>query len=114
MFDWRDEELRKGIRNLFLNNLCVRREDKVLILTDTYKERVGELLFYFGSNLVPQISHLTYSPTGRHGIEPPEEVWRATFGKEFVSEIKEKELLEKILKKEISEGDELEVKELLL
>jgi aminopeptidase len=114
MFDWRDEELRRGIRNLFLNNLCVRREDKVLILTDTYKERVGELLFYFGSNLVPQISHLTYSPTRRHGIEPPEEVWRATFGEEFVSEIKEKELLEKILKKEISEGDELEVKELLL
>jgi len=114
MVDWRDEGLIRGVRNILINNLCVGRDDKVLILTDEGKEEVGELLFYFGSNLVPSISHLTYPETGRHGVEPPEVVWRATFGEEFVSELKGKGLLDRILKKEISEGDELEVKELLL
>jgi aminopeptidase len=114
MFDWKNEKIERGIRNLFLNNLCVNRQDKVLILSDSYKERVGELLFWFGSRFVPSISHLTYPPTGRHGIEPPEEVWKAAFGEEFVSEVKEKGIFERILKKEIEAGDELEVKEILL
>ncbi len=114
MFDWKDEKIEKGIRNLFLNNLCVNREDRVLILSDSFKERIGELLFWFGSKFVPAISHLTYAPTGRHGVEPPKEVWKAAFGEEFVSEISEKGLFERVLSKEIGEGDELEIKEILL
>ena len=114
MFDWKDKSLQRGVRNIFKHNLCANRNDRVLILSDIYKERVGELLFWFGSEFAPNISHLTYRPTGRHGLEPPEEVWRATFGREFVEEVKQKGLLERVLKKEISEGDELEIKEILL
>ena len=114
MYDWKDRRVQRAVRNIFRQNLCARREDKVLILTDTYKERVGELLFYFGSDFSSNISHLTYSPTGRHGLEPPEEVWRAAFGREFIEEVKQKGLFERILRKEITEGDELEIKEILL
>ncbi len=114
MFDWKDRTLQRGVRNIFRHNICANRSDRVLILTDTYKERVGELLFWFGSEFTPNIYHLTYRPTGRHGLEPPEEVWKAAFGVEFLQEIKEKGLLDRILKKEVSEGDELEVKEILL
>ena len=114
MFDWRDGKIRKAVKNIFKQNLCARKEDKILILTDTHKERAGELLFFFGSEISPNISHATYSPTERHGVEPPEEVWKATFGREFTEELKQKELLNKTLRKEITEGDELEIKEILL
>jgi len=114
MYDWKDEKLIRGVKNIFRHNLCVNRGDRVLVLTDTYKERVGELLFWFGTEFTPNVSHLTYRPTGRHGVEPPEEVWGAAFGKEFLEEVKGKGLFERILKKELSEGDELEVKEILL
>ncbi|TCK06621.1 aminopeptidase [Phorcysia thermohydrogeniphila] len=114
IWDWQDERIKKAIRNLFKHNLCVTKEDKVLILSDSYKERIGELFFFVGTSHTSSITHLSYSPTGRHGFEPPEEVWRATFGSEFVEELKQKNLLEKVLKKEITESEEEEVKEILL
>ena len=100
IWDWQDERIKRAIRNLFKHNLCVTKEDKVLILSDSYKERIGELFFFVGTAYTSSITHLSYSPTGRHGLEPPEEVWRATFGSEFVEELKQKKLLEKVLKKE--------------
>jgi len=114
IWDWKDEKVRKGVRKVLRQNLCAGKEDKVAVLTDTYKEKVGELLFWEATNLNIPVFHHTYQPTGRHGLEPPESVWRAVFGQEFVEEVKEKGLFERILKKEFSSSDELEVKEILL
>lgn len=114
IWDWHDEKVKKAIKNLFLENLCTSKDDRVLILSDTYKERIGELFFSVGTNFTSNISHLTYPPTGRHGIEPPEIVWKATFGFDFLKELKSKGLVEKVEKKEIAEEDEERVKELLL
>ncbi len=114
MFDWKDKMLQRGVIGIFKYNLCVNKSDKVFILSDTHKERVGELLFYFGSRFTSYMSHFTYKPTGRHGLEPPEEVWRAVFGTDFLEEVKRRGLLKKILDKKLSEEDEFEVKEILL
>ena len=114
LWDWHQEGIDRGVYSLFRHNLCAGKADKVLLLTDTYKERVGELMFHYGSPLCGELLHHTYQPTGRHGLEPPESVWRAAFGPEFVQELKEKGLLEKVLKKELTGDEEAEVKELLL
>ena len=96
-WDWKDEKVKRAVEKLFRQNLCAKKEDKVLIVSDAYKERIGELFFWYGTSVVPAVSHVTYAPTGRHGLEPPEEVWRATFGAEFVEELRNKGLLEKVL-----------------
>ena len=114
IWDWHDEKVRRAIKNLFIKNLCTSKEDKVLILSDTYKERIGELFFSVGTNFSNYILHLTYPPTGRHGLEPPEVVWRGTFGSEFVEELKSKGLFERIQRKELTQSDEEEIKEILL
>ncbi|WP_456342703.1 aminopeptidase [Thermovibrio sp.] len=114
IWDWKDEKVKRGVRKVLKQNLCCGKEDRLAVLTDTYKERVGELFFWEATNLNIPVFHHTYRPTGRHGLEPPESVWRAVFGEEFVSELKEKGLFEKILRKEITHSDELEVKEILL
>ncbi len=113
IWDWRDLEVRKAVRGIMNSNLCISGEDQLLILTDTFKERVGELIFAEASRMV-RTKHLTYEPTGESGIEPPEPVWRVTFGDDFVREMSRKGLLEKVMSKTVSEGDEEEIKEILL
>ncbi len=114
VWDWKDRKVEKAVRKLFRQNLCVSKEDRVVILSDFYKERIGEVLFRYGSSFAGSSLHVTYPPTGRHGIEPPEVVWRGVFGTEFVEELKSKGLFDKVLRKEVSEGDEVEIKEILL
>jgi len=114
IWDWQNEKIEKAVRNLFKQNLCAQKEEKILILSDTLKERIGEIFFNFGLNYVNNLKHVTYPPTGRHGLEPPEIVWTATFGREFTNELKSKELFEKVKNKEITENDEEEIKEILL
>jgi len=114
IWDWHDRRLAKGVRKLFKENLCLVRDDRLLILSDEEKERVGELLFHYGSAFVSNAAHYTYPTTGKHGVEPPEGVWVATFGREFVEELKSKGLFNKLLSKELTEADREEVKEILL
>ncbi|MEO2068671.1 MAG: aminopeptidase [Desulfurobacteriaceae bacterium] len=114
VWDWQDEKTKSAINNLYIENLCVSKEEKILILSDKIKERIGELLFSIGTKFTNYILHLTYEPTGRHGLEPPETVWRGTFGSEFVEELKKQGLFEKIQKKELTSEDEEKIKEILL
>ncbi len=114
IWDWKDRKIRRAIENLFLRNLCVNKHDRILILSDSFKERIGELFFLWGTKFSEEIVHVTYQPTGRHGLEPPQNVWTATFGNEFVEEIKSKDLLSRAFKKQVSDADEEEIKEILL
>ncbi len=114
IWDWKDRKVERAVFNVLKGNLCLSSDDKVLIVSDEDKERIGELLFFYATLITPKVVHITYPRTGRHGIEPPEKVWKAAFGEELVRELKEKGLMERILKKELSQQDELEIKELLL
>jgi len=114
LWDWRDERILRSIRNMFWHNLCVSKEDRLLVLSDTAKERIGELFFSVGSLHCACALHTTYPPTGRHGVEPPEQVWRATFGEDFTGEVREAGLMEKLLHKRLTEEDEEALKCILL
>ena len=114
IWDWKDEGVKKAILNVLKGNLCLNREDKLLIISDEDKEKIGELFFSYATSITPKVVHATYPKTGRHGVEPPEKVWKAAFGEDFIREIKEKGLMDKMLRKEVNQQDELEIKELLL
>jgi len=114
MWDWHDERMLKSIKNLFRYNLCVSREDNLLVLSDAVKERFGELFFSTGSLYCAKAIHTTYQPTKRHGAEPPELVWKATFGTDFLEEVRESNLMEKLLSKQLREEDEEKLKCILL
>lgn len=87
----------------------LREEESLLLLTDDTKDYLPELMEEFvkvGSELCSGVKHIVYPSTGRHGKEPPEEVWRTTFGDEAVEALKKAGLMEKILnKEEYSEDD---------
>ncbi len=114
VWDWKDKTVAKAIEKLFLQNLCVGKYDRVIIVSDCFKERMGELFFWFGTGFSSEITHVTYLPTGRHGLEPPQSVWIATFGDEFVEELKSKDLLRRVFEKQVSDADEEEIREILL
>jgi aminopeptidase len=53
-----------------------------------------------GSGLAKWVKKVCYTSLGEHGKEPPEEVWRVTFGDKAVDVLKEAGLFEKVLNKE--------------
>ncbi|RLJ70759.1 leucyl aminopeptidase (aminopeptidase T) [Hydrogenivirga caldilitoris] len=91
------------IRNLYKTNLNLNVKDRLLLFTDDEKDYLQELIEDFakvGREFTQNIKFTIYSSTKTHGAEPPEELWEITFGKEAISELKEKGLLEKVLMKE--------------
>ncbi len=94
---------KEQIRKLYRVNLNLKENEILLIFTDTEKEYLGELMEEFlevGRELTPHVRSLIYPPTGVHGREPPEELWRITFGDAAVDELVGKDLLWRILEKE--------------
>ncbi len=94
---------KEQIRNLYRTNLNLKKEEILLIFTDTEKEYLVDLLEEFrevGEELAREVRHLVYPSTGVHGREPPEELWRLTFGDAAVDELVQKDLLWRILDKD--------------
>ncbi|WP_457600083.1 aminopeptidase [Hydrogenivirga sp.] len=91
------------IRNLYRVNLNLKSDDRLLVFTDDEKGYLTELIDEFvqiGKEFTPDVSHGVYRSTKTHGAEPPEELWRLTFGDEAVNELRERDLLDKVLLKE--------------
>ncbi|WP_457569718.1 aminopeptidase [Desulfurobacterium sp.] len=111
--DFKDREVESALKNMAEENLCLKNNEMLLIVTDTYEADVGLRMFDVLKDYVKKAVHYTYFPTGRHGIEPPEDVWSAAFGKEAVERLKKDGLFEKILKKDINDDEETRVVEIL-
>ncbi len=93
----------REILNLFKVNLNLKPEESVLIFTDTEKDYLVELLPYFEKvalSITPSVRVASYPSLKVHGTEPPEELWRLTFGDEVVNTLKEKGYFQRILSKE--------------
>jgi leucyl aminopeptidase (aminopeptidase T) len=114
VWDWKDSDVKRASISILDENLCISKDDFLLILTDTYKERIGEILFHVANEKGTRTKHVTYQPTGESGREPPMPVWKAAFGEDFLSELISKDIFNRIERKEITESDEEEIKELLL
>jgi len=90
------------IRNLLSVNLNVKEGERVLVFTDDEKDYLLSLLEEF-EEVLPQFtsSYVTHHyPSLRvHGTEPPEDLWKVTFGEKAVESLKEAGYLEEILSK---------------
>ncbi|MCX8034087.1 MAG: hypothetical protein N3A00_02065, partial [Thermodesulfovibrio sp.] len=114
------------LENIFRINLKVKPDEKVLIFTDLIrkdeslsekeKERRKTLLDIaiklkdIGKDLCKKIIYFEYSATGSHGIEPPEELWRLAFGNKAIETLKKQGFLRKLLSKNTSKKELLEIK----
>ncbi|MEZ0362002.1 MAG: aminopeptidase [Hydrogenobacter sp.] len=91
------------IYRLYRVNMDLREWESILLLTDDEKDYLVELLYEFldvAKRITPKVRYLVYPSLKVHGTEPPEEVWRITFGDSAINMLKEANLLEKVLNKE--------------
>lgn len=119
----------KPLENIFKVNLKVKSHEKVLIFTDlirkeeklSEKERqrrsslieIASILKDIAKPLCKKIIYFEYPSTGSHGIEPPEELWKLAFGKKVIDRLKKTRLFNKLIMKNISKGEILEVKKII-
>lgn len=111
----------KTIQAIYTTNLRVRRDEKVLVFTDTISPReivpehdfcrrerlrdVALLTAEIGKSFAKKVVYLEYPSTGNHGVEPPEELWRRAFGERLVDKLIRGGLLPALLQKESSEEE---------
>jgi len=91
------------IYRLYKVNMDLKQEESLLLLVDDEKDYLVELLEEFlevAKRITTKVRYVLYASLKSHGKEPPEEVWRATFGGKAIDLLKEKGLLEKLLNKE--------------
>ena len=94
---------KEQIRNLYRVNLNLTRQDSLLVFTDDEKDYLVELIEEFSQvarEFTADVRTMVYSSTKTHGAEPPEELWRITFGNEVIDILKEEGTLQRILSKE--------------
>jgi len=70
-------DLERGARIALGDCMGVKEGEKVLVVTDTVKRRIGEALFKVASELRTEAMILVMLPRTRHGEEPPEAVAEA-------------------------------------
>ena len=118
----------KAIENRFRTNLNVKKDERVLVFTDTIndeeklssnkeKERrerlpmLAKQIQMVGEKYC-HISFFSYPALMSHGKEPPKEIWEEVFGKENIRKIEK--FWQKIEEKTLTKDEEKEIKNILL
>lgn len=117
------------LRNIYRVNLGVARNEKVLVFADTIsrsehlapemacrRERlrdIGLLMAEMGRSFARTVKYSEYEATGTHGKEPPEILWAVAFGDKTVSVLEAKGLLDRLISKEISPQELVEVERIV-
>lgn len=115
--------------NIYKINLKVKKQEKVLIFTDTIREdeildeseikrrnalkEIAKALEKIGKNFCKKTIYSEYPSSGAHGIEPPEKIWRIAFGEKAIDALKKANLFEKLVTKNILRKELLQIKEIL-
>ncbi|MBI3754470.1 MAG: aminopeptidase [Deltaproteobacteria bacterium] len=115
--------LNKAIRELYITNLAVRKNEKALVFTDTLlpdediteedskrrKALVGlaRQVADAGSEVCRNITFLAYPSSRSHGSEPPRDIWQKAFGDKTVKELEDYGFLGKLLNKEQLNHEEI-------
>ncbi len=66
------KEILKSIENIFKINLGVKKDEKVIILTDNYNndlKKISNLIKETGEEYTANIKRVTYKATGCHGAD---------------------------------------------
>jgi leucyl aminopeptidase (aminopeptidase T) len=91
------------IYRLYRVNMNLKEGESLLLLVDDEKDYLVRLLQEFvkvAEEITPYIRYVLYPSLGVHGTEPPEEVWRITFGDRAIDALKDVGLFEKVISKE--------------
>ncbi|RJQ52526.1 MAG: peptidase [Nitrospiraceae bacterium] len=102
----------KVIYNIFSINLGIKNSEKVLVIGDGYNQKlkeIGRRITETGKIFSKDIKYLEYKPTGCHGIEPPEEIWKEAFGNSIYTQIKKKNYIDPLIAKRTSDKQNREI-----
>ncbi len=100
------ENVSRNIDNIFTTNLGVKKTEKVIVFTDTYSDeirRIAMLVTEAGRKFTDTIRHIEFTPTGCHGVEPPEEIWYEAYGAAACDELRQNKLFTPIITKKLPE-----------
>lgn len=92
----------QSIENIFKVNLSVKHNENILVFTDTYNKKtkkIAELIAETGKKFTFSIHYTVIQPSGCHGTEPPEQLWKLAFGNNSITHMKKKKILKPILSK---------------
>ncbi|MBC8412890.1 MAG: aminopeptidase [Nitrospira sp.] len=97
--------MNKAIDNIYITNLGVKKNEKVIVFTDSHTEdlkKVAISIAEAGHKFTSRLKFIEFKSTECHGVEPPEGLWKETFGENIYAEFKKRKLFEPILKKKTS------------
>ncbi len=113
--------LTEPLRAIFTTNLGVRTGERILVFTDRIPEGevldgrersrretlrdIAVLTSEIGKAFSRKITYHEFPSTGSHGAEPPEELWHIAFSERTIEELRRIGLFEKLLSKEIGDGE---------
>ena len=114
--------LNRAIRELYITNLGVKKDEKVIVFTDSLvpqedvsdsdrRRREGLLSLALkvaetGREINQNITFITYPSLMSHSMEPPREIWLAAFGDRTIRELEDRGFFKKMIHKEaLSEQD---------
>jgi len=112
--------MNKVLENIFTLNLGVKKDDSVIVFTDTITEnetpgeaerarrlelaKIAKELTEAGRAFC-HTEYIEYPSGGGHGVEPHEDLWKAAFGAEATQKLAKDKLLDRILTKTADESD---------
>jgi len=106
----------RSISNIFRINLSVRENERTIVFTDGLNgnlKKIGKAVFENGKKFTKNISYIESRPTGCHGVEPPEDMWREAFGSSAYDELRQRRLIKRLITKKIT-GTELRTVEKII
>jgi len=107
---------RETIHNIYSTNLGIKKSEKVLIFSDGYNKQlknIGKLTAEIGSFFTEHIKYIEFKPTGCHGTEPPENIWKEAFGDIAIQKLLQENLLQPLLVKKISDSQMQAIKKII-
>ncbi len=111
-----ENQLIRSVDNIFKINLAVRKDEKVIIITDDFNSEIrkaGRLIFNRAKQFSPLILYKKYKPAGCHGTEPPEDVWAEAFGQNVYNGLKRLKIFKPLLSKTITEEKLKDVEDII-
>jgi len=109
------------LRNIFTKNLSIKRDERVLVLTDrpapqehldggaveqrTRLSCIAFLAAEIGKTVAREVVCLEYASAGAHGIEPPATAWEKAYGRKAVAALRKRRLLGRLLAKKVTDKE---------
>jgi hypothetical protein len=95
--------LKEGERLLVFTDLISNKEPRLAPHHFARREKtriMAQQVAEVARSITEKVKYHEYKALGSHGVEPPESLWKEAFGERAIARLKEKGLLEPLLRKE--------------